>query len=138
MEIAIYPDGGAPPTLLTGEIAEEGMQAGKFDNSRVFDFPPTIGADAVEARDFKNEQTDFSFTIERTWDTPGAAAAYWLTHASTLPRKGRIRFRALEPVGSLVVERWLNGAGITRVSGTFDGCSTSFTYQITGGQITTS
>lgn len=136
MELAMYPTSGGPPVFLTGDLSEEGMQSGKLDNSRVMEFPPLIDAPGVTAIDHGNEQNALSFVIQRTWDTPGDAAAYWLTHKALVPRTGRLRMRAQQPDGLLVIERWLNGAGIPAISGTFEGCATTFQYQIVGGTIT--
>lgn len=132
----MYPAAGGPPVLLTGPISEEGMQSGDLNNARLIEFPPLIDAPGLAAEDFLNESNSLTFTIQRTWDTPGDAAAYWLTHMETLPRTGKLRMRAEQPGGTVVLQRWLPGAGIPSVRGTFSGCETTFTYQVIGGVIT--
>jgi hypothetical protein len=43
--------------------------------------------------------------------------------------------RAIQLSGTLVLERWLNGAGIPAISGNFEGCATTFQYTIQGGKL---
>lgn len=136
MELVMFPASG-PPVSLTGELSEEGMQSGELESRAQMDFPPRVNAPDVEAIDYGNRQNVLSFVVERTWPTPGDASAYWLAHAESLPRTGRLRMRAQQTGGEVVVTKWLNGAGIISARGTFDGCATTFRYQIGGGLITT-
>lgn len=136
MELYWQPS-SSPGILLTGEISEEGMQSGELESRTIIDAPSLIDAQEIEAIDYGNEQTSLSFVVERTWATPGEAAAYWLSHPGEIPtpRTGRLRMRAQQTDTSVVLERWLNGAAITSLRGTFDGCSTRFTYTLIGGAI---
>ncbi|CAN5544960.1 hypothetical protein BH09VER1_BH09VER1_24550 [soil metagenome] len=138
MELAIIPTGGGAPFLLTGTLSEEGMQSGTLDNSRAMEFAAYVDGDGIEALDRGNDQNTLNFIVERTWNTPGDAASYFLTHEATVPRTGRLRMRAQQPGGAVVITKYLNGAGIPNIKGTFDGCGTKFQYTVVGGTITTS
>lgn len=135
MDVIIYPLQGGAPVYLTGSTPEEGVS----DGSSAFDFAGEVlqgvRAAGVDVRDYGNEVFGYRFSITRTHATPGRSNLYWLDHPKQVPHLGRVEFVIKELTGDIIARRSIPRAMIKSSPGSFKGCRTTFTYDITGGSI---
>lgn len=139
MVITLLPPSGKSwePLSLTGENPAEGMSSGEIEGGSLLDVVRKIEAGGVEVYDRGNEQNTLKFEITRQHATAGAAAFYWLHHLTELRLRAKaiVHLKATEANGTSVAEATFQEAGISGRRGTYDGCSTTFTYTITTGRI---
>lgn len=121
------------PIFLTGSKPEEGIDQAGLEFDRIGEAIACIRAETVAHRDRANAAHILQFAVTREHATPGAAADYFLTHAQSLPGKADVVFCIEEPGGQAAAERRLVDALIRARQGSFDGCSTTFHYTISGG-----
>jgi hypothetical protein len=136
MDVEILPVVG-DPMKLTGERPEEGVSAGRLDHDRSQALIELVDAAAATTKDYGNERHAFTFSVSRVHSSAGNASLYYLTHASKVPPKGRIKFTCVDQDGTLVGVVYLEDATIVAKSSDWQTLETTFEYQIVGGAMTT-
>jgi len=136
MEVEILPVIGSP-LKLTGERPEEGVSAGRLVHDRSQAIIELVDAAAATTKDYGNERHAFTFSISRVHEFAGLASLYYLTHASKVPPKGRIKFTCADHDGTLRGIVYLEDAIIVAKAADWQTLETVFEYQISGGAMTT-
>jgi hypothetical protein len=93
-------------------------------------------ASARQFFDRGNRRTDVSFDTTRTFTSQLDAEKFLLEHETQFPGQGLVTFLA-GVQGRGTASRYLRNATVESVSSSIKGCTTSHSYRITGGVMST-
>jgi hypothetical protein len=134
MQVILQPLPSGTQIPLTGPKPTESVSGFVLQHARLVEQIARVRADAAKFRSRRNRSHSLQFAIHREHADEGIAALFCMTHAQSLPDACNVIFRVQRFNGVVAAELRLTEAIVIANQGDWQGCATTFTYTVHGGQ----